>query len=41
MKFTVDEISSVISEEIKNFRSEVDLAEVGRVLELGDGIARV
>ena len=41
MKFKVDEISSVISEEIQNFRHEVDLSEVGRVLELGDGIARV
>ncbi len=41
MKFKVDEIASVITEEIKNYQSEVDLAEVGRVLELGDGIARV
>lgn len=41
MKFKVDEIASVLSEEIKNYRSEVDLAEVGRVLEVGDGIARV
>ena len=41
MKFKADEISSVISEEIKQYRSEVDLAEVGRVLEVGDGIARV
>jgi len=41
MKFKVDEISSVITEEIQNFRHEVDLSEVGRVLEVGDGIARV
>ena len=41
MKFKVDEISSVISEEIQNFRHEVDLSEVGRVLEVGDGIARI
>ena len=41
MKFKVDEISSVIAEEIKQYRSEVDVAEVGRVLEVGDGIARV
>ncbi len=41
MKFKADEISSVISEEIQQYRSEVDLAEVGRVLEVGDGIARV
>jgi F-type H+-transporting ATPase subunit alpha len=41
MKFNVDEISSVLTEEIKHYRSEVDLSEVGRVLEVGDGIARV
>jgi F-type H+-transporting ATPase subunit alpha len=41
MKFKVDEISSVITEEIESYRSEVDLTEVGRVLEIGDGIARV
>ncbi len=41
MKFRVDEISSVIAEEIRQFRGEVDIAEVGKVLEVGDGIARV
>ena len=41
MKFKVDEISSVITEEIKQYRSEVDIAEVGQVLEVGDGIARI
>jgi F-type H+-transporting ATPase subunit alpha len=41
MKFRVDEISSVITEEIRQYRSDVDLAEVGQVLEVGDGIARI
>jgi len=41
MKFKVDEISSVITEEIRNYRTKVDLSEVGKVLEVGDGIARV
>ena len=41
MKFRVDEISSVIAEEIKKYRGEADLAEVGTVLEVGDGIARI
>jgi F-type H+/Na+-transporting ATPase subunit alpha len=41
MKFKVDEISSVITEEIREYHTAMDLAEVGRVLELGDGIARV
>jgi F-type H+-transporting ATPase subunit alpha len=41
MRFKVDEISSVIAEEIKQYKSEADLAEVGTVIEVGDGIARV
>jgi F-type H+-transporting ATPase subunit alpha len=41
MKFKVDEIASVITEEIRNYRTEVDLSEVGRVIEVGDGIARI
>ena len=41
MKLKVDEISSVITAEIKNYRSEIDVAEVGKVLEVGDGIAQV
>ncbi|MCH7591219.1 MAG: F0F1 ATP synthase subunit alpha [Planctomycetes bacterium] len=41
MKFKVDEISSVITEEIRKYRTEMDVAEVGKVLEVGDGIARV
>jgi F-type H+-transporting ATPase subunit alpha len=41
MKIKVDEISSVIRQEIENYRREVDVSEVGKVLEVGDGIARV
>ncbi len=41
MKFKVDEISSVIKEEIAQYRSQVDVTEVGRVLEIGDGIAQI
>ena len=41
MKFKVDEISSVISEEIQQYRGKADVAEVGNVLEVGDGIARI
>ena len=41
MKFKVDEITSVIKQEIAQFQSELNVAEVGRVLEVGDGIARV
>ncbi|NLX05832.1 MAG: F0F1 ATP synthase subunit alpha [Phycisphaerae bacterium] len=41
MKFKADEITSVIKREIENFRTELDLANVGQVLEVSDGIARV
>jgi F-type H+-transporting ATPase subunit alpha len=41
MKFKVDEITSVIKREIESFESQLDLAQVGQVLEVGDGIARV
>ena len=41
MKFRADEITSVIQREIEQFQSEVTKTEVGRVLEVGDGIARV
>ncbi|MGI9177672.1 MAG: F0F1 ATP synthase subunit alpha, partial [Pirellulales bacterium] len=36
-----DEIASVLREEISRFQSGIDVREVGRVLEVGDGIARV
>ena len=41
MKFKSDEIASVIQQEIENYESQIDVREVGRVLEVGDGIARV
>ena len=41
MRFRVDEIASVIEEEIRKYRTDVDLSEVGQVLEVGDGIARI
>ncbi|MFI5459610.1 MAG: F0F1 ATP synthase subunit alpha [Isosphaerales bacterium] len=41
MKFRADEISSVIQREIEQFSPEITRSEVGQVLEVGDGIARV
>ena len=41
MKISADEIASVIQQEIANFESKIDVREVGTVLEVGDGIARV
>src|SRR5690606_37353754 len=35
------EISSIIKDQIANFGTEAEVAEVGRVLSVGDGIARV
>ncbi len=36
-----DEIARVLRDEIKNYESAVDVAEVGSVISVGDGIARV
>ena len=41
MRFKADEIVSVLTGEIENYRSQADVREVGRVLEVSDGIARV
>jgi F-type H+-transporting ATPase subunit alpha len=41
MKFSADEIASVIQQEIEQYDSRIDVREVGTVLEVGDGIARV
>ena len=41
MKFKADEIASVIKEEISRYQTQLDVAEVGRVLEVGDGVARI
>jgi len=41
MKFKADEIASVLQTEIEQYQSHIDVRDVGRVLEVGDGIARV
>ena len=41
MKFKADEIAGVIKQEIGRYRAALDVAEVGRVLEVGDGVARI
>ena len=41
MKIKTDEITSVIKQEIEQFSSELEVSEVGRVVEVGDGIARI
>ncbi|HRF01797.1 MAG TPA: F0F1 ATP synthase subunit alpha, partial [Pirellulaceae bacterium] len=39
--FNADEIASVIQHEIEQYGRQIDVREVGTVLEVGDGIARV
>ena len=41
MKIKTDEITSVIKQEIEQFSADLEVSEVGRVVEVGDGIARV
>src|SRR5437016_6564046 len=41
MRFKADEIVSVLQSEIGQYRQQLDAREVGRVLEVGDGIARI
>ncbi len=41
MSIQAAEISAILKEQIKNFGQDAEVAEVGRVLSVGDGIARV
>jgi len=41
MGIQASEISAILKDQIKNFGQEAEVAEVGRVLSVGDGIARV
>ncbi len=41
MRFRSDEIVSVLTNELNTIRDRIDSREVGHVLEIGDGIARV
>ena len=41
MGIQASEISAILKEQIKNFGQEAEVSEIGRVLSVGDGIARV
>ena len=41
MEIRAAEISSIIKEQIANFGAEAEVAEVGQVISVGDGVARV
>ncbi|MFD2131514.1 F0F1 ATP synthase subunit alpha [Pseudogracilibacillus auburnensis] len=40
MSITADEISTLIKQQIENFDSQIEINDVGTVIEVGDGIAR-
>jgi F-type H+-transporting ATPase subunit alpha len=41
MEIRAAEISSILRDQIKNFGQEAEVSEIGQVLSVGDGIARV
>jgi F-type H+-transporting ATPase subunit alpha len=41
VKIRTDEIASVIKQEIEQFSAALEVSEIGRVVEVGDGIARI
>lgn len=41
MKLKPDEISTIIKDQIKNYRTRIELTETGSVILVGDGIARI
>ena len=41
MNLRPEEISSVIKEQIKNYKNKIDVSDFGTVIQVGDGIARV
>ena len=41
MKLRPEEITSILKQRIEDYAAETELTEVGTVLQIGDGIARV
>jgi F-type H+-transporting ATPase subunit alpha len=41
MKIQTDEITSVIKQEVERYATELEVSQIGTVVEVGDGIARV
>ena len=41
MEIKAAEISAILKEQIANFGADADVAEVGQVISVGDGVARV
>ena len=36
-----DEVSAILREQLSDFRTEAELEEIGTVLQVGDGVARI
>jgi F-type H+-transporting ATPase subunit alpha len=41
MKIKTEEIKSIIKKEIEGYKSELDVSEIGTVIQVGDGISRI
>jgi len=41
MKFDISELGSILKQEISQYKNKLDITAVGRVVEVGDGIARI
>ena len=41
MEIKAQEISRVLSEQIRDYQAGVELSEVGSIISVGDGIARI
>ena len=41
MSIKAEEISALIKKQIENYQSEIEVSDVGTVIQVGDGIARV
>ncbi|TFH48874.1 MAG: F0F1 ATP synthase subunit alpha, partial [Methanothrix sp.] len=41
MQIRAEEISKIIKDQIKGYEKEIDVAETGTILSVGDGIARI
>ncbi len=41
MEFRIEEFSNILQKRIENYRSALDLKEIGEVVSIGDGIAKV
>ena len=41
MKIRTEEIKSIIKQEIESYKSELEVSEVGTVIQIGDGIAKI